>query len=361
MPAGVRFGAMSIALLIFAVQALILAGALLSRPVNRRANAYLAALLAVIAGMLTPFIIGYAGFYDAWPWLSFAPFAVPLAVGPLLYGHVRASLVGERLTWPHLALPAAQFAYQAVCFTLPLETKDWIDTTFQEPFLTPVTSIAVVMSMGGYAVAGLALIRRAKSDGVRRAAALSRLKWAVTALLILVAARAAYDLYDAVVAPLDYFDLFAFYVLLSIVATFLGVEGWRAAAEPLPRFATEERDWPTLARGWEAELRRSDWWRDPDLDLSALARKLGTNTSYLSRALNEGLGLGFADLVGGIRAEAVAQRIAAGAREDLLELALDAGFGSKASFNRAFARRFGCSPSAFRKASTAQKASFSTI
>jgi AraC-like DNA-binding protein len=352
----IRFGPWSIALAIFAGQALILALALATRPVNRRANAYLAALLVVIAGMLTPYIIGYAGFYVAYPWLSFAPFAVPLAVGPLLYGHVRASVTGAGLRWPHLPLPAAQFLWQAACFPFPLETKNWIDETIQVPFLTPVTSIAVVLSMGGYAAASLALVRVAKSDGARRAAVLGRLRLAIGALLLLVVARAAYDLYDALITPLDYFDKFAFYILLSLVATFLGVEGWRAADDPLPRFAAEERDWPTLARGWEAELRRSDWWRDPELDLAGLAARLGTNVSYLSRGLNEGLGVGFADLVGGIRAEAVARRIAAGAREDLLDLGLEAGFGSKASFNRAFSRRFGCSPSTFRKASIAQKA-----
>lgn len=49
----------------------------------------------VIVGVLTPFTIGFAGAYDAWPWLSFAPFAVPLAVGPLLYGYANA-LTGGR-------------------------------------------------------------------------------------------------------------------------------------------------------------------------------------------------------------------------------------------------------------------------
>lgn len=357
----VRFGAMSIALLIFAVQALVLAGALVSRPVNRRANAYLAGLLVVIAGMLTPFVIGYAGFYDAFPWLSFAPFAVPLAVGPLLYGHVRASLTGRRIGTGHFLLPGLQFAYQASCFPLPLETKNWIDSNIHQPYVDTPLSVAVVVSMGSYALAALTLVRRAKSDGARRTAALTRLKLAIGVVLVLVTARAGYDVYDALIAPLDYFDLFAFYVLLSLVATYLGVEGWRAAGDPLPSFTADERDWPALARSWEAALRQSDWWRDPELDLASLAAKLGTNTSYLSRGLNDGLGLGFADLVGGIRAEAVAQRIAAGASDDLLDLALDAGFGSKASFNRAFARRFGCSPSAFRKASTAQKASFSAI
>jgi AraC-like DNA-binding protein len=348
MPPGIKFGAMSIALLIFAVQALALAAALLTRPANRAANAFLAGLLIVLAGMLTPFVIGYAGFYDAFPWLSFAPFAMPLAVGPLLYGHVRASLGRPAPGWPHWLLPAAQFAYQAICFTQPLATKIWIDGHIQRPFLDAPLTVAIVLSMGGYALASLALLRGARRGTARRDAALGQLRLAVGVVLVLVAARATFDLYDAVIAPLDYFDLFAFYVLLALIATFLGIEGWRRSGDPLPPFAEAGRDWPALARDWEARLRREGWWRDPELDLAGLARKLGTNASYLSRGLNEGLGTGFAELLGAVRAEAVAARIDAGATDDLLDLALEAGFGSKASFNRAFARRFGLSPSAYR-------------
>ena len=36
---------------------------------------------------------------------------------------------------------------------------------------------------------------------------------------------------------------------------------------------------------------------------------------------------------------------------DLLHIALESGFGSKASFNRAFRARFGMTPSAYRAAS----------
>lgn len=345
---GIRFGPMSIALLIFAAQALVLGIALLTRPVDRRANTYLAALLIVMAGMLTPFVIGYAGFYDAFPWLSFAPFAIPLAVGPLFYGHVRAALGSPRIGGWHAVPPGLQFAWQTGCFVQPMATKIWIDETIQVPILTPLTSIAVILSMLGYAAASLALIRRARRGG-RRDAALKRLRVAVTAILALVVARAAFDFYDVAVARLDYFDLFAFYVLLAVIATFLGIEGWRGAAEPLPSFAAApERDWLKIAREWDDRLRTEGWWRDPALNADALARRLGTNTSYLSRAVNAGLGISFADWVGNVRAESVAARIEAGASDDLLALALDAGFGSKASFNRAFSRRFGQSPSAFR-------------
>ena len=83
----IRLGWMSCLLLAFGLQALVHAAVLTQGSFNRRANGWLAVLLLVLAGMLTPFIIGYAGAYDAWPWLSFAPFAVPLALGPLILAY----------------------------------------------------------------------------------------------------------------------------------------------------------------------------------------------------------------------------------------------------------------------------------
>ncbi|MEO1173865.1 MAG: AraC family transcriptional regulator, partial [Myxococcota bacterium] len=76
------FGWRSALLLVFFGH-FIVAGALLQRrTAERDAHRILAVLLLVVAGILTPQIIGFAGFYDAFPWLTFAPFAVPLALGP---------------------------------------------------------------------------------------------------------------------------------------------------------------------------------------------------------------------------------------------------------------------------------------
>ena len=74
-------------LTLVSAQVLAVVAALLQPARNRSANRTLAALLVIVVGVLTPFTLGYAGAYDVWPWLSFAPFAVTLAVGPLLYGY----------------------------------------------------------------------------------------------------------------------------------------------------------------------------------------------------------------------------------------------------------------------------------
>ena len=352
----IRFGAWSMLLAVPAAQALVVAVSLLRVAENRRANLYLSALLVVLAGMLTPFILGYAGFYDLFPWLSFAPFAVPLLIGPLVYGYVRALVTGERLRWPHFAAGAAQFLYQLVCFVQPLAFKAWFDTEIQRPYLGPLASAALIASLAAYGGASVSLVRRYRRAGAGRPSALGRsrrLAAVAAVLILLLVARSAFDLFDALVAPLDYFDLFGFYVLLALATAFLSLEGWRQAWAPFPPIPPE-RDWAAQGREWRMRLAREQWWREPDLSLAELSRRLATNETHLSRALGAS-GAGFSDTLAALRAEEAARLIRAGDERDLLSIALDSGFGSKASFNRAFKQNHGASPSEFRRAWASQR------
>lgn len=347
----IRFGALSIFLLVFAAQALVIAAALLRVGANRRANRALAALLVVVAGLLTPFVLGYAGFYDAFPWLSFAPFAVPLAVGPLVYAHIVALTRGRRLHRLHALPPAAQFLYQAALFPLPLSTKNWFDAAIQQPWLNPLLALLVPGSMLAYALAAARLARRYRAwlaERRRDPAPALRLRTALGFLALLAAARVAVELTDAWLFRLDYFDMFAFYTLLAIASAWLGIEGLRRAEAPAPpQVETPSRDWSAQGRDWLARIEAEGWWRDPEIDVAGLAARLGTNTGSLSRAINAAEG-SIGTALARMRCEHVAARLRAGESGDLLALALEAGFGSKASFNRLFRARYGETPSAYR-------------
>lgn len=108
-----------------------------------------------------------------------------------------------------------------------------------------------------------------------------------------------------------------------------------------------------MAARWSALVREQGWWRDPDLTAPLLSRHLATNTTYLSRALNEGLGQNFNEFVNRLRVEAVkAELMRPDLNRDLLTVALDAGFSSKSSFNRVFKRLTGSTPTDFRGAQT---------
>jgi AraC-like DNA-binding protein len=352
------------ALLLFASMQMAAIAVALWRPLaNRVANRLLSCLLVVLVGVVTPYVIGFAGFYDRFPWLSFAPFAVPLAIGPLLYGYAHAIAFGGvpgrfRL---HLAPAAVQFLYQAIVFVQPLPAKNAWDA-HGTPFVEPVLTLALIVSLAGYGFASLRMLRlyrarlaQQRSDDDRLSA-----RWltrAVLALLIILLVSLGYEGWNRVVAPLDYFGDVGRYLAIAAVGCYLAVEGWRHADLPLTRLPERlepdavppSRDWRAVGETWAGQVRAGQWHRDPELSLTRLAGLLGTNSAHVSRALNEGLGFNFSTFIGRLRCEDVAAALRSGDQADLLALALDAGFGSKATFNRAFRAEYGQSPSAYRQ------------
>lgn len=356
------FGWRTALLLLLSVQILTLAGALALQPRNRTANRILAAFLLVLAGVMTPYTIGFAGFYDAWMGLTFAPLALPLFLAPLLYGYTHALVQGRvPAHWRgHLAPGFAQLAYLSLAFMLPFDRKmAWADQV-DGPWVSNLVSLGVTVGLIVYSLAALRLLRayraglaEQRSDDDRFAA-----RWLARVLAAMGAATLfwiAWQGWQFATGRFDYFEFFWLHLAFGIIGLALGVEGWRHAGlrfeplsdgEPAP---PAERDWAAAGRDIERRTREADWWREPDLNLLRLARLLGTNTGRVSRAINLGLGINFSAFVNGLRAEGVADALRERPDADLLDLAFDMGFASKASFNRAFRARFGMAPSQYRR------------
>ncbi len=365
----ISFGPMSITLLLCAVQGLVLAALLLVARKNREANRFLALLIIAMALLITPFIIGYAGFYDTWPWLSFAPFSYTMAFGPLIYFYtVRLTGTPQTAIGPHFAPVAAQFLADALVFPLPLATKDWWSELVHATVISPGFEIATLVSIGCYGFAALRQyyayqhwLNANRTDGVDFDP-----RWIRNFLIALgcvgviwfgfIAAKFLYP-------SRDYFDQFGLYVTFCALVIYLGIAGWRHAETDFPAFtktapdgvadderrSPAQRDWAGQGRIWLAEIDSAQYWRDPDLTLTSLARHLGTNTAYLSRALNAGAGENFKTTINRRRVAAIQQwLLQPDDPRDMMTLAFDAGFSSKASFNRAFVDIAGMSPSAWR-------------
>lgn len=370
----IEFGRLSITLLIGASQGILLAALLLLAPHNKAANRFLALFIIALALMVTPYIIGFAGFYDAYPWLSFAPFQTGLAFGPLFYFYV-LELTGGPLPrrWlAHFTPYAAQFLAQALVFPLPLPIKNWWDGVAHAPIIAPALTIASLVSVAWY---GRLAWRRYDAylkhlDATRTDAARFDPTWirnALSTLGVMALVWGGFFIADLVDPSRDYFDQFWMYVGLSVLAIYLGIEGWRNANLNYPAIDAPQhqdipsdgetataprRDWVAQAQAWAGEVEVRELWRDPEITLNSLARQLGTNTTYLSRALNDGLGVTFNAFINARRVEEVKRLLADPAvTAEILQIAIDSGFNSKASFNRAFAEFAGTPPSVYRRAS----------
>lgn len=350
-------------LLACGLQNALLAAGLWSTALNQHAGRRIALVLAVLAGMTSVHVLGWTGRVDPPTEAIFFPANLPLALGPLLYGYVHALAWGKP-PWReglHYAPAAAQLAYLSVAFLLPEPARAFWRETVHDDLVKPLTEGAVLLSLGGYAVAGLRVLARyrawlqdAHSDADRYAS-----RWmtrVLATLLVSLIALTAVRIHTWYIGEIETGPL---QLWLGAWSAWLGVEAWRHSgrafpvmnSEPAPPAMAEGDDWATMGARWREATEAAGWWREPNLTLAELSRRLGTNTAYLSRAVNAGLGMHFTSFINQMRAEEVARRLRAAPSSagDLMDMALDAGFSSKATFNRAFRAVHGVSPSEFRR------------
>ena len=89
---------------------------------------------------------------------------------------------------------------------------------------------------------------------------------------------------------------------------------------------------------------------ESQITLTDLSRQIGVNSAVLSYTINNGFGKNFNDFINEFRIVAVKEKLTNGDAENsnLLGIAFDCGFNSKATFNRAFKKFTGVSPKEFQ-------------
>lgn len=110
---------------------------------------------------------------------------------------------------------------------------------------------------------------------------------------------------------------------------------------------------PALVRTLQAHMQTQQAWREMGLTIGQLAGQLEVPQYRLRLAINGGLGFrNFNDFLNSYRIAEAASRLATAASGDvsILGIALDVGFRSLSSFNKAFKDGHGVTPTAFRKA-----------
>lgn len=151
---------------------------------------------------------------------------------------------------------------------------------------------------------------------------------------------------------------FAITTLYSMLIFYLGAVAIRNEKQVLPDFA---RKYQTLTLSPEQEQKFTDRvtelfevqkiYLDPNLTLKSAADLIGTPAGYLSRHINEVYRKSFPDFVNQCRVEEVKRRISDPrfANLTILGLAMEVGFSSKSSFNAAFKKVTGQSPSDYKR------------
>jgi AraC-like DNA-binding protein len=110
---------------------------------------------------------------------------------------------------------------------------------------------------------------------------------------------------------------------------------------------------PAELQAWKEKTERlivgEALYKNPELTLGILAKKLQTHASFLSKVINNGFGVNFNDFINGFRVQEMKNLLAEPANHHItiMSLAYEAGFNSKATFNRAFKKITGQNPKDF--------------
>ncbi|MEZ5754986.1 MAG: AraC family transcriptional regulator [Paracoccaceae bacterium] len=182
-----------------------------------------------------------------------------------------------------------------------------------------------------------------------------RLLWGGIALALALSALSDFGIALAIAAGNP--DRVPMIVDIATSALLLGIGSLALAAERLtappespdslpPPTATED-DHALMARLADL-LETRALWRDPDLTLAKLARRLQVPAKRLSTAVNRTTGDNISRLVNGHRIRAACDALARGAT--VTQAMLDAGILTKSNFNREFRRITGQTPTEWQAA-----------
>ncbi len=105
----------------------------------------------------------------------------------------------------------------------------------------------------------------------------------------------------------------------------------------------------TTAALIESLMQEGEIYRDVDLNLERIARKLRLPTRDVSNAINRSHGMSVSQYVNIYRVKRACQLLR-GTADPITKVMFDAGFGTKSNFNREFQRITGTTPSAYRRA-----------
>jgi AraC-like DNA-binding protein len=364
-----------------AVQGLLLACALWLHPRGpRRANRIVAAFLFSITLALFADGLRLGGQWQQLPSLFVALSATPFLFGPLLWLYV------ETLTDPAYRLRAVHFLHAIPWLLNLLLLLPWMLMPAAElvaelepgmqatPDGVNLLAVAKVSSLFGYTLYAWRRLRRWQHGLLNRYSNLDRinLRWLGSLLAAFAGVEALVVLYLSGLFPSGG-PLWMADTVLSLVLTILvlttGILALRqpqifSGAEPAVASLMGEGEGPAPAvrprRNLSAEhvpeLRaRLDYlmseealYLDRDLSLTQLATALSASPHQVSELLNAELGCTFYDYVNRHRVEAVQRRLRSEAQATVLDLALESGFNNKATFNKAFRRVAGCTPSEWR-------------
>jgi AraC-like DNA-binding protein len=352
---------------------------------QRGNDAWMALLLLVLSITVGFWMLGFAGWYDTHDaftsFMFYFPFNLLLFVGPCLWFYfqstVNAGFKPTRSHWPHALLPAFLLLLCVVKLAVDYLTQYPFPDTEEFQFGTrgswaqldkslPVKFISYA-SVFYYLYLTLRNFTRYRIYLVNHFSETESLSlnWLRRMLFATGAALLVFFLFfvtGLITGSVSYKLSWFAYTGIGILIYYLSIQSYLfsphqlrqlnfvpAAEEAVPK--PDPGDLEKRIAHLQQIIIQQRPYLDPELTLAQLARLNDTNTATLSKVINSKLGQNFNDYINGLRIAEFQNSLRRGEhkKHTLMALAFDAGFNSKATFNRAFRKVTGQSPSEWLK------------
>lgn len=376
------FGQKSSLLLIFFFHGIIFSFLLLRRGIlfNNKASKWLSFLLFLCAMYIAPFMLGYANWYSnktTREILFFVPFMQVLLIGPVIYFYTKSLLnTSFKISKKELLhfIPAVLYLlYSLVIFITDkiILDKFYFYADGRDKDLANWYQTAGVISMTFYLILSLrhySLYRKLVFENVSFANSIlfQWIKNFIIAFLAIIILRVLLFVLNPEWG--EFGSQFWHYIVFSFVVLYISINGYANAvkmsflsdvnSESVNVFSELENEKEVVQEStnekeievWKNKIllliQENRIYENPKLTLANLAKQLETNSKTVSKVINSGFDMNFNDFINHYRIEAVKEKLNSGEHKTttLLGIAFDAGFNSKATFNRAFKKSTSLSP-----------------
>ncbi len=355
---------------------------------ERLPDKILAILILIFALRIANWMLGFAHWYDVHDWHStfmfYFPFSYWFLIGPLVYFYFR-SLTNHNFRFQkkdrmHFIPAMIDFAFIALIFIMDVMISHW---WLGEPFpyhfgtqgrwrmegipgVDAILTIGAIISLLYYFVITIKLYRRYRNYYINEHfsdTAKVQFTWLRNFLYAVIIAMIIWLIFLIVnelsSKPLNYIQNWYSYFAWGIILYYISISGYYTR----PEFSLQLHFEPELTEILHLEvsvneafktrllniMERHQPFLQPELTLQELANLLEIPPNTLSKLINSDFNQNFNDFINAYRVEEVKQKLFDSRLQHLsiLGIAFESGFNSKATFNRAFRKHAGVSPTEF--------------
>lgn len=339
---------------------------------NKLSNRLLGLFLLILSVNTMDIVLRLFGLDSALAGIMFVTDANVYTFGPLIFLYTQSVVykdfrLNRKLLW-HFIPWLAFF----LLFTLALIFSEDNGTGIQEdiqsyqlPAIVTVIALLFYLHTGAYMVASFKLLQRYRKALKNRFAAVQQinLSWLDFMLKAFAAIGLIGFLHTVINSAVStrYMEvtlaalvIIEFYFINSVLFRALKQPQLFSGLSQVPdaRYADAaipESELASYAKALSLLMTEKQAFLNADINVDILAQQLNLHPKKLSQVINRSFNKNFFDFINDHRIDFARKRLVEQPEKTVLEILYESGFNSKSSFNTAFRKQTGMTPSAYRK------------